>query len=411
MSYNFARQQEALLTTTAGMRIAIVQHGDYAQACGLMAQGKPETYAGQRDTIETYDRLFGAVPHLIVSLDGNSRPKRRGLAELVCVRPRRLLGMPARVGLHVAAWRIRKRIERFGATHLLLRCSNLIGCDLLAWANRRKMPAAVITAMRFDPNSSACVRFCQLANDPNVVLVANHHRVATQTMIDCGLRQDKPIVYDFARRENPDGISPKRAPVGRETTILFAGVVSEPKGALDLLRAAQRLRDAGRKFRLVFLGDGPARAAILDHPGTGEGWIESPGRVGNEQVVSRMRECDILVVPSRPEFPEGMPQVLSEGLAARTPMVISDHPVFTGYFREGQGVRYYPAGNDEALAEAIVRLLDDPTEYEQLSRASADAWRSFQVDTKLRDVLQGVGSRWGLSPLSGNSSDVTAGQA
>lgn len=387
-------------------RIAIVQHGDYAQACRLAAQDKPETYAGQRDTIETYDRLFGAVPHLIVSLDGDGPPERRGLGELVCVRPRKMAGMPARVVLHIAASRIRRLVERFGATHLLLRCSNLIGCDLLAWANRRRIPAAVITAMRFDPDSSACVRFCELANDGNVALVANHHRVATQTMIACGLRPDKPIVYDFTRHEDPDQLEPKRAPAGGEPTILFAGVVSESKGALDLLRAAERLRHSGRKFRLIFLGDGPARAAILDHPGTQDGWIESPGRVGNEQVVSRMRASDIVVVPSRHEFPEGMPQVLSEGLAARTPMVISDHPVFVGYFREGQGVRYYPAGNDAALADAIAKVLDDPAEYERLSRASADAWRSFQVDTKLRDVLHRVAGLWGLEAAM----PVTAGR-
>jgi glycosyltransferase involved in cell wall biosynthesis len=387
-------------------RIAIVQHGDYAQACRLAAEGKPETYAGQRDTIETYDGLFGAVPHLIVSLDGDSSAEQRGLGEIACVRPRKVAGVPARVGLHIAAWRIRRRIERFEATQLLLRCSNLIGCDLLAWANRRRIPAAVITAMRFDPDSSACVRFCQLANDQNVGLVANHHRIATQTMVACGLRPDKPIVYDFTRHEDPDQIEPKRAPAGREPTILFAGVVSESKGALDLLRAAERLRRAGRKFRMAFLGDGPVHAAILNHPGTKEGWIESPGRVGNEQVVRRMRESDIIVVPSRHEFPEGMPQVLSEGLAARTPMVISDHPVFLGYFREGQGVRYYPAGNDAALADTIAKVLDDPSEYERLSRASADAWRSFQVETKLRDVLHQVGRMWGLE----TAVPVTAGR-
>src|SRR5581483_10823137 len=140
------------------------------------------------------------------------------------------------------------------------------------------------------------------------------------------------------------------APVGREPALLFAGVVSESKGALDVLRAAERLRGAGRKFHLVFLGDGPARPVILSHPGISEGWIESPGRVGNEEVVRRMRQSDLIIVASRHEFPEGMPQVLSEGLAARTPMVISDHPIFVGYFREGQGVRYYPAGNDAALA-------------------------------------------------------------
>ena len=378
------------------MRIAIVQHGDYAQAHRLMAEGKPETYAGQRDTIETYDQLFGRVPHLIVSLDGDSPPQRHGLGEYICVRPGKLPGLPRRVGLHLAAWRIRRQIQRLGATHLLLRCSNLVGCDLLAWANYRRVPAAVITAMRFDPKSSASRRFCRLANDENVALVANHQRVATESMYACGLRPGRAIAYDFARPEDPDRFEPKSAPAGREPKLLFAGVISEPKGALDLLKAGERLRRAGRKFRLVFLGDGPARSVILNHPGAAEGWIESPGRVGNEQVVSSMHDSDIVIVPSRPEFPEGMPQVLSEGLASRTPLIISDHSVFVGYFRDGHGVRYYSAGNDAALAQAIAGLLDDPAEYERLSRASADAWRSFQIQTKFSDVLYRVGRLWSL---------------
>lgn len=357
--------------------------------------GEEETYGGQRDTIEIYDQLFGSVPHLIVSLDGNSPPLHSGVGEYVCLRRHRLPAVPARVELHVAAWQIRRLLERFGATHLLLRCSNLIGCDLLAWANRHGIPSAIITAMRFDADSPACVRFCRVANDPNVVLVANHHRIAAESMAACGLRRNV-TVYDFARDEDADEVEPKRAKVGQEPTLLFAGVISRAKGALDLLGAAERLRRNGRQFRLVFLGDGPARAAILDHPGTAEGWIHSPGRVANSQVVQWMRQSDLIVVPSRREFPEGMPQVLSEGLASRTPLLVSDHPVFVKHFRDGEGVRYFSAGNDVELAGAIAELVDDPAECERLSRVSADAWRSLQVQTKFRDVLRQVANLWGL---------------
>ena len=378
-------------------RIAVVQHGDYAQACRLISEQKPETYAGQRYTIESLDRFFGPIEHLIISLDGASGEVRQGSGRYVCRPPRRIRGLPVRVGMHWAARNILADLNRFDPTHLLLRCTNRIGCDVLAWANRRRIPTAVITAMRFDSQSSDCRRFCALANDDNVELVANHLRVATASMSACGLRQGKAVAYDFPARVHPENYAAKSAPAGRTVILLFAGVVSEPKGALDVLRAGERLRDAGRQIKLTFLGDGPARPQILSHAGISNGWIVSPGRVSNQDVTEQMRQADIVIVPSRPEFPEAMPLVIAEGLAVRTPLVLSDHPIFVEYFTDGQGVRFFPAGNWAALAEVIAALLDRPAEYEALSRASADAWNSFQVDTKFHHLLERITGLWNIA--------------
>jgi glycosyltransferase involved in cell wall biosynthesis len=294
--------------------------------------------------------------------------------------------------------RILRQIRRFGPTHILLRCSDLVGCHVLRWANRRRIPVAVLTAMRFDPNMRDCVEFCRLANDDNVALVANHLPAATESMYAAGLKPGKAIAYDFPASVRPDDYPVKQAPAcGREITLLFVGVMSEPKGALDFLRAGERLRTAQRNVRLVFLGDGPSRAAVLSHPGVSAGWIVSPGRVGHGQVIEQMRKADIQVVASRPEFLEGMPFVIAEGLATRTPLVISDHPIFVKYFQDGQGVVFYPAGDDQALAEKIMRILDNPVEYQRLSEASAAAWRSFQVPTKFHDLLDRLRKMWGLT--------------
>ena len=61
--------------------------------------------------------------------------------------------------------------------------------------------------------------------------------------------------------------------------------------------------------------------------------------------LSALAAATLVCVPSRHEFPEGFPQTLTEALAARTPVVASDHPVFTRVLRDGEGVRYFPAGN------------------------------------------------------------------
>jgi len=42
-----------------------------------------------------------------------------------------------------------------------------------------------------------------------------------------------------------------------------------------------------------------------------------------------MRSADAIVIPSRHEYPEGLPLTIYEALAARTPIVASDHQCFS----------------------------------------------------------------------------------
>jgi len=381
------------------MRIAVVQHGDYAHARRLMAEGKPEIYTGQRYTVEAFDRFFavngtGEVPHLIVGINGTSAPEQHGQGRYACVNVPRVKVLPGRIAIALMAWRIKRMVKQFQPTHLVLRCTNQIGIVLLEWANAKRIPTAVMTAMRFDPASPLSRRFCELASDDNVVLVANHNRVATETMHKSGLRPGKGEPYDFPPKIDPKDFPAKSFPTGPARTVTFAGVVSEPKGVLDLLHAAERLHAKGRQVNLVILGDGPARAQILAHPGSAAGWIKCPGRVGQSEVVQHMRDGDFVVVPSQHRYPEGMPFVIAEGLATRTPLLLSDHPIFVEYFPEGSAVRHFPAGDDAALATLLDTLWDNSAEYERLSRDSADAWRSFQVETKFHHLLERLNGMW-----------------
>ena len=40
-----------------------------------------------------------------------------------------------------------------------------------------------------------------------------------------------------------------------------------------------------------------------------------------------MSAHDIVIVPSRHDYPEGLPMTIYEALAMRTPLVVSDHPM------------------------------------------------------------------------------------
>jgi glycosyltransferase involved in cell wall biosynthesis len=101
-----------------------------------------------------------------------------------------------------------------------------------------------------------------------------------------------------------------------------------------------------------------------------------------------MREADVVVIPSRHEYPEGLPLTIYEALAARTPIIASDHPMFLGPLTHEQSAVIFPGANADALASAIRRLADDATLYAKLSANSKQAWQALQLPVSFGDLLE-----------------------
>jgi len=385
----------ALSGEVTQMRIACVQYGNYTEARRLFAAGLPETYSGQRYTVDHFSRFVAGSKHLVISLhaEDHRQPIENGLL-LGMSRPQRTRLVPERIQMRRWARQVIHELERFGPTHLLLRCNDVMGCELIRWANRRCVPVGIAIAVRFQTDSSACLQFCRLANHPNVTLVGNHNRVATQSMVDCGLDKSKAVAWDLPPTITPDDFPAKPAPAGGIRRFLFAGVVSQAKGATDLVAAIDLLRREGHEVELDLCGEGTELAEIRQHPGIGQGWLRCPGLVGNAQVVKMMRAADLVVVPSRHEFPEGLPFVIQESLAVRTPLLLSDHPVFTSYFREPHGVRFFRGGNAQSLAKMAESLIVEPERYAQMSRCTEAAWQSVRCPLMWHELLDQIKRRW-----------------
>jgi glycosyltransferase involved in cell wall biosynthesis len=143
--------------------------------------------------------------------------------------------------------------------------------------------------------------------------------------------------------------------------LVCVGRLCEEKGQLLLLQAAARLAAEGTQFELVLAGDGELRgeieAAISRHKLDGRvritGWI-SGERVREEILASRA-----LVLAS---FSEGIPVVIMEAMALRRPVIAT----FVGGIPElvspGEHGWLVPAGNVEALVQAMRACLDAPVE-------------------------------------------------
>jgi glycosyltransferase involved in cell wall biosynthesis len=229
----------------------------------------------------------------------------------------------------------------------------------------------------------------RLLNRPLVFAAGNHRQPATDSMVEAGLNPHKAIAWDYPLARNPADFPVRQLAPG-PVEIVYAGAMSVAKGVAEVIDAVAILRAAGRDVRLTLCGTGPdlpafqARAASLGPA------VTFLGRVGNDEVFRRMAAATLVCVPTRPEFPEGFPLTLTEALTAHTPLLASDHPVFTRVLRDGDGLRYFPAGNAAALAQLMAIVADDPAQYEALSRETSVAFAKLQCPVSFHEIIQ----RW-----------------
>ena len=101
-----------------------------------------------------------------------------------------------------------------------------------------------------------------------------------------------------------------------------------------------------------------------------------------------MRSSDIVVVPSRHEYAEGLPNVVYEALASRTPLVCSDHPAFAPRVPHRISAMHFAAGDADSLADAIAELLSTPDLYKALSERSASTLDSLYVGIERLQLIE-----------------------
>jgi len=156
----------------------------------------------------------------------------------------------------------------------------------------------------------------------------------------------------------------------RPRELAFLGRLVSDKGADVLLSALARLGQAGLRPRLTVIGDGPELSALRAQAAT-LGLVEQvefAGEQQDEQIVRRLNEHRILVVPSRYHEPFGV--VALEGIACGCVVVGSAG----GGLPEAMGPcgRSFRNGDAEDLAAVLAALLERPEEMEALRAGAAE---------------------------------------
>ena len=146
--------------------------------------------------------------------------------------------------------------------------------------------------------------------------------------------------------------------------LLFSGRLIERKGVNYLLHAIPLILQK-RNVRLVITGDGHYRQeweSLARELGVA-GSVRFAGFVSNEELSSLFRSCTVYVHPaiydSRGDT-EGQGVVLVEALSNRKPVVASNVGGILDLVKDGETGLLVPEKNPEAIAEAVLRLLNNP---------------------------------------------------
>jgi glycosyltransferase involved in cell wall biosynthesis len=181
---------------------------------------------------------------------------------------------------------------------------------------------------------------------------------------------------------------PAPEPQGDPVVILPSRLIWE-KGIQEFVDAARQLRERGGQGRFVIVGNthpSNPRAvpeAVLE-AWVREGVIEWWGR--REDMPEVMRQCHIVCLPSK--YGEGVPKVLLEAAAAGRPVVTTNTPGCREVVEDGMEGLLVPPGDAPALAEALQRLIETPTERHAMGRlARSKAEAQFAIGAVVQATL------------------------
>jgi len=369
------------------MRLCFVQFGDMKETLERHKAGLAETYRAQDYSVDFVINTAARLENcsvIAVNVDGDYSTSGAGLD---------LYGLKYYSDNGRA--RLRSCLKACRPTHIILRSPILAVLD---YAKRHNVEVFPLFADSFNATGwslrgiKARLRTRKLVralNDPAIKVVSNHNTAACKDLVRIGVHQDKILPWDWPSREEPSDHAPKDLPVGRRFRMLYVGSVVETKGVGDIVRAFAKSRWLGDNCTLDVYGAGDAlnqlKGEAADSPSAEH--IVFHGRQPNGVVMEAMRDADLVLVPSWHAYPEGLPGTIYEALTVRTPIMMTDHPMFAAYFLEGQGAVFFPERSAAAFAACAERVLTDRSIYRQLSERTADAFERIRCPNLWHEVV------------------------
>ena len=167
-------------------------------------------------------------------------------------------------------------------------------------------------------------------------------------------------------------------------TLVFAGRLVPQKALGVALRAVGQ----NHGVSLVLAGDGPERAQVEAEARELGGRARFVGRQPREVVFELLRAADAALLSSDWE---SFGLVVAEALAVGTPVLAAAAGGVSEVLENGRNGLLVPAGDTDALAEAIHRFFADPELRARLREGAADSVRRLAPETvypRLEQILE-----------------------
>jgi len=188
----------------------------------------------------------------------------------------------------------------------------------------------------------------------------------------------------------------------------FLGRFDEPrKGFAVLLLAFASLARERPGLRLLVAGPGDVTDAYADLPIDLRERVVFLGQVSEADKARMLRSVDVYAAPNLGGESFGM--ILTEAMAAGTPIVASDLDAFRAVLDDGACGRLYAVGDATALVAELAGLLDDPAARVALAgraRVAVAAYDWSRVAAAVYAVYQAVTADAGVVTPAVNPADA-----
>lgn len=181
---------------------------------------------------------------------------------------------------------------------------------------------------------------------------------------------------------------PKKT-IGSPIKILYSGTYALKDGVSFLIEGVEKAVQAGCKCELILVGKGRARDMTFLDRIKCFSWIKYLGFISDEELYTKMRECDILAMTrTNSKFANfGFPFKLSEYLSTGNVVMatkVGDVPL---YLNDNNSL-LIPPEDSNAIAGAILYVSENPVESLQIGRNGLNTMKEKFSIKRIGDIFR-----------------------
>ena len=213
-------------------------------------------------------------------------------------------------------------------------------------------------------------------NDFDFTHIITISEAVKKRFVRIGFLEENVSVIPLPRGFNPALIAKEglqhSSSKDRKIKLLYVGRISEEKGIHIAIKSVENLVNQHRigNLSLEIIGSGDINYnkylySLIESVDLTT-FVKFKGPISYDEVLMKYRNYDMLLVPSIWEEPFGL--IIVEAMSQGLPVIATKTGGIPEIIEDGKNGLLVPTGDSVRMAEAIKKLVDDPSLYEKISR-------------------------------------------